>query len=425
MTRGRAGSVTSTAVKFFGAEFMRQPQNAASAGGELHAHPLADIAEAAELVARDQPHMMRFKVPSPLSSEWCRHFEGLRRRCEVTGGTLGSVPVTIVTGFLGSGKTTVLNRLLRAPDLADTAVIVNEFGAVSLDHLLIEQAIENAVLLKNGCICCSVRGDLLDTIEELFRRRETGELPWFRRIAIETTGLADPAPVAHTLTGTAQKCHLDGIVVTVDAMHARAQLRERAEARDQVAFADRILLTKTDLVSPAAADAVETAIRAYNDRAPIRRVIDGDVAPVEVFSLGVEERPASWLRPADDDHAKDHAHHHHDHHHGIASIVLRAEAPISGPGLSLWLDSLLSLHGADVLRLKGIVRVAGRGPPVVLQAVHHVVHGLMELSPAAEREWGGSGADIVVIQRGLPEAGLRASFEAALAGAAATVPLQQ
>ena len=135
-----------------------------------------------------------------------------------------SVPVTVITGFLGSGKTTVLNRLLRAPDLADTAVIINEFGEVSLDHLLIEQAIENAVLLKNGCICCTVRGDILDTLEELFRKRETGELPWFRRIAIETTGLADPAPVVHTLTDSDQPCHLDGIVVTADAIHVRGQL---------------------------------------------------------------------------------------------------------------------------------------------------------------------------------------------------------
>src|SRR5471030_1444705 len=141
-------------------------------------------------------------------------------------GGLNSVPVTVITGFLGSGKTTVLNRLLHAPDLADTAVIVNEFGEVSLDHLLIEQAIENAVLLKNGCICCSVRGDILDTIDDFFRRRQARELPWFRRIVIETTGLADPAPVVHTLLDTSLACHLDGIVVTVDAMHARAQLRD-------------------------------------------------------------------------------------------------------------------------------------------------------------------------------------------------------
>src|SRR5271154_378077 len=184
-------------------------------------------------------------------------------------GGLDSVPVTVITGFLGSGKTTVLNRLLRALDLADTAVIINEFGEVSLDHLLIEQAIENAVLLKNGCICCTVRGDILDTLEELFRKRETGELPWFRRIAIETTGLADPAPVVHTLMDTRQACHLDGIVVTVDAIHVRAQLHRQEEARNQIAFADRILLTKTDLVSGTEADAAERAVRGVNAAAPM------------------------------------------------------------------------------------------------------------------------------------------------------------
>jgi G3E family GTPase len=325
---------------------------------------------------------------------------------------LNSVPVTVITGFLGSGKTTVLNRLLRAPDLADTAVIINEFGKVSLDHLLIEQAIENAVLLKNGCICCTVRGDILDTIEELFRKRETGELPWFRRIAIETTGLADPAPVVHTLTGTSQPCHLDGIVVTADAVHVRDQLVHQEEARNQIAFADRILLTKTDLVPPEQADAAEPAIRAFNTAAPIRRVIDGDVTPDDVFGLGFDHHPGTWLRAAEHDH--DHTHKHHHDHAGIDSTVLRAGEPISGSALTLWLDSLLSLHGADVLRLKGIARIAGDQRPVVVQAVHHVLHRLVRLSPEAERAWGGTGAEIVVIHRDLPEAGLRASFAAAL-----------
>jgi G3E family GTPase len=324
-----------------------------------------------------------------------------------------SVPVTVITGFLGSGKTTVLNRLLRAPDLADTAVIINEFGEVSLDHLLIEQAIENAVLLKNGCICCTVRGDILDTLDELFRKRDAGELPWFRRIAIETTGLADPAPVVHTLTGTNQPCHLDGIVVTADAIHIRGQLLQQEEARHQIAFADRILLTKTDLVTPAEADAAEPAIRAFNANAPISRVVDGDVTPEDVFGLGPEQRPSTWL------HADGHDHHHHHHDHdAITSHVLRAEQPIPGPALKLWLDSLLSLHGADVLRLKGIVRIEGAERPVVLQAVHHVPHTPVPLSPEAELVWSrttsGAGGEIVVIHRGLPEAGLRESFAAAL-----------
>jgi G3E family GTPase len=249
----------------------------------------------------------------------------------------------------------------------------------------------------------------------LFRKRETAELPWFRRIAIETTGLADPAPVVHTLSGTDRPCHLDGIVVTVDAMHAAEQLRERDEARNQVAFADRILLTKTDLVSPADAGALEPLIRRFNAHAAIRRVVDGDVTPEDVFGLGPEERPAHWLPPASHDH-----HHHHHGDHGIGSIVLRSEQPISGPALTLWLDSLLSLHGADVLRLKGIARITGIAHPVVIQAVHHVLHKPVVLSAEAERVWAGSGGEIVVIHRGLPEAGLRASFEAACQYAASS-----
>jgi G3E family GTPase len=289
-------------------------------------------------------------------------------------------------------------------------VIINEFGEVSLDHLLIEQAIENAVLLKNGCICCTVRGDLLDTLEELFRKRETGELPRFRRIVIETTGLADPAPVVHALIGITNPCHLDGIVVTADAIHVSGQLHDQEEARNQIAFADRVLLTKTDLVTPADADAAESAIRDFNIQAPIRRVVNGEVTPDQVFGLGPEEQPQNWLRPAD-------AHQHHDHHHdhaGIAAIVLRADVPVSGPALALWLDSLLSLHGADVLRLKGIVRIAGVAEPLVVQAVHHVLHSLVRLPPHAAAAWAGTGSEIVLIQRGLPEAGLRASFAAAL-----------
>src|SRR6478672_13810060 len=163
-----------------------------------------------------------------------------------------TVPVTILTGFLGSGKTTVLNHLLRQPSLADTVVIVNEFGAVGLDHLLIEQAIEDTVLLKNGCICCTVRGDIADTLDVLWQRREAGEIPPFRRIAIETTGLADPAPVAHALLaepGARYACRLDGIVTTVDALHGPMQLTRQSEARRQVAMADRILLTKTDIAT--------------------------------------------------------------------------------------------------------------------------------------------------------------------------------
>ena len=329
-----------------------------------------------------------------------------------------TVPVTIITGFLGSGKTTLLNRLLQAPSLADTVVIVNEFGAVGLDHLLIEQAIEDAVLLKNGCICCTVSGDIADTLETLWRRRAEGTLPPFRRIAIETTGLADPAPVAHALLaapGQTYACRLDGIVTTVDALHGLAQLDRQQEARRQVAMADRVLLTKTDLADAPAIDAVLRRVAALNPA-----VLPGEAAaidPEEVFALGpdpaaTEARLAQWLEPLRRD--PHHGHRHMPFRHGdeIGSVALRHDGPVGWAALERWLVSVLSLRGDRVLRLKGLVRLAGHDRPVVLQGVHHVLHPPVFLArplPAAMP------TQLVLITRGLSAAGLRASFAAALA----------
>ena len=325
-------------------------------------------------------------------------------------GAANSVPVTILTGCLGSGKTTVLNRLLRLPSLAVTVVIVNEFGAVGLDHLLIEQAIEDAVLLKNGCICCTVRGDIADTLDTLWQRRDSGQLPPFRRIAIETTGLADPAPVAHALIaepGARHACRLDGIVTTVDALHGLMQLERQEEARRQVAVADRILLTKTDIASPQQIAGV-TARIATLTASPIRHVIAGDADPSDVFDLGPNQAAIDqWLRPLD-------AHYGHRHlpfAHGeqIGSVVLRAHAPVRWGALQAWLDSLLSLRGDAVLRLKGFVRLEGEGRPVVLQGVHHVLHPPTFLDRDVV-----DATQLVLITRGLSARGLRASFADAM-----------
>jgi G3E family GTPase len=326
-----------------------------------------------------------------------------------------TVPVTIITGFLGSGKTTVLNHLLRQPALADTVVIVNEFGAVGLDHLLIEQAIEDAVLLKNGCICCTVRGDIADTLDVLWQRREAGELPPFRRIAIETTGLADPAPVAHALLaepGARYACRLDGIVTTVDALHGPMQLDRQSEARRQVAMADRILLTKTDLADAAQVADAETRIAALNATAPLRRVVAGAIDAADVFDLGPDSaRLEQWLRPFDTD--PHHGHHHLPFRHGeqIGSVVLRHDRPIAWESLRRWLESVLSLRGDGVLRLKGLVWLQGEARPVVLQGVHHVLHPPVHLDRTDQQE---GVTRIVLITRGLSPAGLRASFATAM-----------
>jgi G3E family GTPase len=335
-----------------------------------------------------------------------------------------SVPVTIITGFLGSGKTTLLNRLLKRPSLADTAVIVNEFGAVGIDHHLIEQAVENAVLMKNGCICCSVRGDIADTLELLWEQRARGVIPFFSRIAIETTGLADPGPVAHTLVEdkAGYECHLDGIVTTVDALHGVLQLGRQEEARNQVALADRILLTKSDLASPEQVGAVERRIRELNSAAPIHRTIDGDIDPDEIFGLGpgpgvADARIASWLAAGSfhDGHGHE-AHDHFHHDHAIGSVVLRRTEPIAADSLRLWLDSLLSIRGADVLRLKGLVRLAGETRPLVLQGVHHVLHKPIFLAswPSEAGSEVRERTELVLITRGLSPSGIEESFAAAL-----------
>ena len=282
-----------------------------------------------------------------------------------------TVPVTILTGFLGSGKTTVLNHLLRQPSLADTVVIVNEFGAVGLDHLLIEQAIEDAVLLKNGCICCTVRGDIADTLDTLWQRRDAGELPPFRRIAIETTGLADPAPVAHALLaepGARYACRLDGIVTTVDALHGAAATGAPArgapaggDGRQDPADQDRSRQAgahRRDRSTDRGAQPHRADQACRRRRGGCRRTCSTSARTARGWSNGC----GRW-NPAPPGHP------HLPFRHGeqIASVVLRRDRPIAGR-LERWLDSILSLHGDSVLRLKGIVWLHGDGGPSCCRA---------------------------------------------------------
>ena len=353
----------------------------------------------------------------------------------MTSDNIERVPVTILTGFLGSGKTTVLNSLLKLPDLKDTAVIVNEFGEVGIDHLLVEQAFENAVLLKNGCICCTVRGDIADTLATLWQQVEAGEIPSFSRIVIETTGLADPAPVAHTLMDEAAidyACKLDGIVTTVDAVHILGQLQRQEEARKQVALADRILLTKTDMVKSEQQASVMQALRQLNPRAPVRVVLNGAAQAEDVFGLAPDPDTANsfqqWLMAPEEpdshhDHDHDHEHHHdhshaHGHHHGddpfrhdaeIGSVVVTSAEPLRLPALQAWLDSLLSLHGQDILRLKGIVRVQDEVRRLLLQGVQHVLHSPVWLE---ERPSYPARTEIVLITKGMSPSGIQESFAA-------------
>jgi len=324
------------------------------------------------------------------------------------------VPVALITGFLGSGKTTLLNALLRQPDLRNTAVIVNEFGEIGLDHLLIETAFEDAVLLKSGCVCCTVRGDLTDTIVSLDARARSGAIPRFDRIAVETTGLADPAPIIATLmedTQLAKLVRLDRVVVTVDAVNATSQLATHYESAKQAALADMLVLTKTDLIAPPARAAVEARLRAFNPSAPIVAAVKGAVAPDVLFAASPAAPRA--VPPADGHgHAHDSSPDHLLHHHGISSFTLTHDAPVAWPALAAWIEALAGFKGPALLRLKGLANVAGHAGPVSLNAVQHLIHPPQALArwPDADRR-----TRLVLITRGLDRDAAARSFAAAMA----------
>ncbi|SMO95692.1 GTPase, G3E family [Thalassovita litoralis] len=333
-------------------------------------------------------------------------------------------PVILLTGFLGSGKTTLLQRLLTDPSMEGAAVLINEFGEVGLDHHLLDRIDDNVVLLKSGCICCTVRGEVADALSNLESLRARGEVA-FDRVVIETTGLADPYPVLQTLTAhPVLRSHFTngGVLTTVDAVNAINQVAHRAEAVRQIAAADRIVLTKTDLVEPKQEQALRDRLARIN---PASRIVTTgeDVSSIlggfEPMSL---DQTLTWEPPAEhechpgcdhDAHGHSHHEHHHAHHHddalGVTSFSLVIEGPIDWTIFGAWLTLLLYRYGDRIFRVKGILALDGEDKPVAIHGVQHLVH-----APTHMEHWpeGPRSSRLVFILEGLSPDLIRRSFSA-------------
>jgi G3E family GTPase len=350
----------------------------------------------------------------------------------------GKLPVTLITGFLGSGKTTLISRLLKHPDMNRVAVVINEIGEIGIDHDLVTMSSENVSLLANGCLCCTVRTDLQDTLRQLFGQRRSGEIADFDRVVIETTGLADPAPVVQTLaadTMLGAQYRLDGVVTLVDAVNGAEQLANHSEAEKQAAIADLIIITKEDLATSDTIVSLERSLHAINGNAVFRHARMGEIEPSELIGLGLASARSGpdALRflgtlfdaksgDAKSDDAKSGVAGGGDaatagaylgerlqprHDSSIHTLALRFEKPFNWDTFAAAMDMMIGLRGVDLLRVKGIVNVEGL--PVVVQAVQHIMHPPVTLDqwPSADRQ-----TRLVFITRDIPEQAIRGLFDA-------------
>jgi G3E family GTPase len=347
------------------------------------------------------------------------------------------LPVSILTGFLGSGKTTLLSRLLRHPAMGRVALVINEFGEVGIDGALVEAPEEEMVVLDSGCVCCTVRGDLVESLNRLYERRHMGVIPEFDRVLVETTGLADPAPILHTLmndAGLAARYRLDSVITTVDAVMGASQFERHKESVKQAAVADRLVLTKTDIAAPDAVSALKAQLEAINPAATPIVAAFGEADPDALFGAGLYDPRNKapdvrrWLNEeAYDAERRAHAHHDHVHdrhvcgpdcghdHHamggpdarhksGIRSFCLRSDKPLRWADLDEAFGLLLHMHGDRVLRVKGLLNVTEIEQPVVIHGVQHLFHppSTLDAWPDADRR-----SRIVFITEDLDESRVR------------------
>lgn len=364
------------------------------------------------------------------------------------------VPVAILTGFLGAGKSTLLNRILKDADMRDAAVIINEFGDVGIDHLLVESSGDAIIELSDGCLCCTVRGELVDTLANLMDAMQTGRIRPLKRVVIETTGLADPAPVMQSIMGNpiiAANFDLDGVITVVDAVNGLQTLDNHEEARKQVAVADRLIVSKTGIAGAVPEDLLIGRLRALNPRAQILNADSDEAGRAGILINGLYDPMSKiadvgrWLRDeqeADEDHQDhhhhdghdhehhhgDHDHHHHGHHHGhrhqhahdvtrhdgsIRSFSIVESQPIDPMALEMFIDLLRSAHGEKLLRMKAIVALSDRPErPVVLHGVQNIFHPPERLPAWPDPE--DRRTRMVIITKDLPEDFVKGLFDAFL-----------